>query len=133
MIPSTQLLSTWPPQFTMDLALGVEDLGSILDRYGLVKAQFDHLYALPAFRMELAALRKEVAEKGITFRRKAALQAEMYLAELDNLMADVSGSVAPGVKVDIFKTLAKLGDLEPKESKTDQGGSTSNIQININI
>jgi hypothetical protein len=123
-------MKSWPPQLTMDLALGVDALGDILERCALSESQYELLMLNPAFRGELLMLRKEVAEKGITFKRKAAVQAEMYLNQMDDLILDPN--TAPSVKLEIFKTLSKLGGLEPKEEKGD-ATSVANIQININI
>lgn len=116
---------------TMDLALGLDSIDDILVRYGIDGYTWESLQNNLTFRRELMALRRELAEDGTTFKRKAALQAETYLSEVHNLMQDAS--TPPNVKVDIFKTLAKLGELEPKDTSKSRDPSESQPQFAIQI
>lgn len=121
----------WPPQLPFDLALGLRPLDEILEQHGLGWAEWSHIQSHPVFKSELAAAHSEITESGLSFRRKAATQAEMYLEELDALM--MNPDVAPTTKVDIFKTLVKCGDLEPAPKKNEEldQKQTFNIQINL--
>jgi uncharacterized protein YutE (UPF0331/DUF86 family) len=128
-----QSLTLWPPLLPLDIAIGIDDTQTILDRHGIDDETWETLQNLPAFRQELVRVTKEVRETGVSFKRKAAYQAETYLEDLDHLMTNLD--TPPTVKLDIFKTLAKLGELEPKDSKEGQGGNsgpTFALQININ-
>jgi hypothetical protein len=118
---------------TMDLALGLDPIDEILARHGIDCYLWESLQSNLTFRRELMVLRKELAESGTTFKRKAALQAETYLTEMHTLMQDPS--VPPPTKVDIFKTLAKLGELEPKDSSKlkGEGSNVPQFAIQINI
>ena len=83
-----------------------------------------------AFRIDLARARKELQESGISFKRKAAIQAEMYLKNMDDLMAD--SDTSPTVKHTIFRSMALLGELEPKKDSDEIGGGL-NFAIQINM
>jgi len=120
----------WSPKLVFDLALGLDDLESILTRHGISYGDYNAISDNPTFRRELVSATKELQETGVTFKRKAAIQAELYLEEMDSLMrADIT---PPSVKTDIFKTMAKLGELEPeKKSDSSIGSNQFNIQINL--
>lgn len=121
--------TTWPAMLPFELALGIHSLEAILDGHGLSLYDWEIIEDNPLFKREVAAAMLEVAESGMSFRRKAAVQAETYLLDMDNLMNSVD--TAPSTKLDIFKTLVKCGDLEPKDSKAGATAGQFNIQINF--
>lgn len=123
-------INRWPPQLVLDLALGLDGTEAILNRYNLTPGQLDRLYEIQSFRTQVAAAGRELRENGMTFKRKAAAQAESYLETIDGMMLDPD--TPAGVRLEVFKTVAKYGELEPKESKQDQGNQ-NNIQVNINF
>jgi hypothetical protein len=122
----------WTPMFVFDLAMGIDALDDVLTRHNVTWDEWRKLEHNLSFRRELLLAQKEIAEHGVSFKRKSALQAEEYLFKMDALMHDVTTPAS--VRVDIFKTLAKLGELEPAKTKSDDSagsGATFNIQINI--
>lgn len=120
----------WPALLPFEIALGIEDMPTILARHGLDWQEWEIIQNNSSFRKELVAAHKEVAESGMSFRRKAAIQAEMYLQELDAVMFAVD--TAPSTKLEIFKTLVKCGDLEPvHKGESATAGNAFNIQINF--
>lgn len=121
--------STWPAMLPFELALGIHDLDTILEGHGLEREDWEDFEQNPLFRREVAAAVKEVHTSGISFKRKAAVQAEMYLQQMDNLMHDLD--TAPTTKLEIFKTMVKCGDLEPKSDKQGATAGQFNIQINF--
>lgn len=122
----------WPPQLVFDLALGLDDNATIEQRYNLTQEQLQRLFALPLFRQEVALLMRELREKNTIFRNKAKVQAETYLETLDELMYD-AGTPA-STKLAIFQTLAKYGDLEPKELRSEKDSSAQVvIRIESNV
>jgi hypothetical protein len=130
MTTALETITPWPPLLPIDLALGLDDIPVILARHGLTEKDYTQLADLPAFRLELMKISKEIRENGLSFARKSAYQAESYLEDLDLLMQNVD--TPPSIKLDIFKTLAKMGGLEPKDAKADGNGAPSfNLQINI--
>jgi hypothetical protein len=127
----TRITRSWPAALVIDMALALDPVEDVLERYGLNDQQWDLLQDNPAFRLDLARTRKELAESGLSFKRKAATQAEMYLMDMDQLMQDKD--VAPGTKVDIFKTCAKLGELEPKKDREGSDVSAPSVNVQINF
>lgn len=114
----------------LEMAIGIEDTATILDRYGMDAHEWELVSASPLFRRELADLQREVAEQGLSFRAKARIQAESYLLDLDDMVND--DETPASVKLDAIKSAVKWGDLEPKKDKDDGGGGNSfNIQINL--
>lgn len=120
---------TWPAMLPFELALGIHPLDTILEGHGLSHYDWELIEENTLFRKEVAAALKEVHETGMSFKRKSAVQAEMYLEELDALMNSVD--TAPSVKLEVFKTLVKCGELEPKTDKQSAAGGQFNIQINF--
>lgn len=121
----------WPQALVIDVALGLDSLPEILTRYAMSDEQWEALSDNPAFKIDLSRARKEIAESGLGFKRKAATQAEMYLEEMDKIMYDPEASHS--VKKDIFVQMARLGELEPKKDvdANNPGGMAFNIQINL--
>lgn len=123
-------LNQWPPALIIDLALELDCTEDILTRYSLVQSDLDKLYRTPAFRRDVGMMQRELRENGVTFSRKAALQAENYLDNMDTLM--FTSETPASTKLEIFKTMTKLGKLEPKEDKDDGNqGTQINVQINL--
>lgn len=117
----------WPPRLPFDLALG-ESQDRLCAIYGLTLDQLLTIQANPAFKQELAKCEKEVSEHGITFKRKAALQAEMYLEEIHDLVT--SPETPASVRLAAIQSVTKWGGLEPKESKGDVN-TQNNVKIEI--
>ena len=129
-IPRPPTTKFWDPRLTLDLAIGVDDLDTILERYALTKGQFNNLSDLPAFKRDLAEVMRDVREKGVPFKTKAKIQAEVYLELIDKMVFDEN--VPAGVRLDAIKSVVKWGDLEPTNLKDDGAISNAvNIQINF--
>ena len=109
----------WSPQLIFDLALGLDDYETIGSRYGITAEYLERLYELPVFRQEVALLTRELREKNEIFKHKSKVLAETYLDEMAALMLD--RETAAGTKLSIFQTLAKYGELEPKEKPQTYG------------
>jgi hypothetical protein len=125
-----QPINKWDPRLLMDLAIGVEDLPSILARYDLTEKGLNSLLDHPVFRRELAVMTRDVQENGATFRAKAKIQAESYLPVLDHIVNDES--VPTGIRLDAIKSAVRWGDLEPREVKGQENNAAQvNIQINF--
>ena len=117
----------WPPRLPFDVALG-ESPERLCTIYDLTPEQLNTFYHTPAFRREVAQNEREISEHGITFKRKAALQAEMYLENIHDMVTD--SSVAASVKLAAVQSLVKWGGLEPKDIKSDSATS-NNVKIEI--
>jgi len=128
-LPRPAPTNKWDPRFIMDLALGLDELDTILTRYGLTEQEFDTLSKVPAFRRELALTIRDARENGVTFAGKARTQAEGYLEVLDALVYD-AGTPA-STRLEAIRSTVKWAKLEPKDDKND--GNQNNSQINISI
>ena len=121
----------WDPRLILDLALGVEDLDTVLPRYNLTFDDYEALAHSPIFRRELALTIRDVRENGLPFKAKARVQAEAYLEVLDELV--YSDGTPASTRLEAIKSTVAWGGLIPKESKEETGatGSTINVQINF--
>ena len=123
-------INHYPPQLVLDLALAVEDLDTILDRYHLTDEEYNQLQENPTFRAQLAATHKEVVTEGVSFKAKAKILAETHLHTLDAMM--LAPETPPATKVTIFQTLMKGGELEPKQAQ-NQNTNQLGFSLTINI
>lgn len=119
----------WDPKLVFDLAVEVDDLPTILERYALSEDEFSGLMSVPAFRRELALMVRDVREDGVSFRSKAKLQAEDYLQILDEMVYDPTTPAS--VRLDAIKSAVKWGDLEPREKKNAEGNGGAQVNISI--
>lgn len=118
----------WDPRFLLDLAVGVDALPEILDRYGLDELEFDTLSRSPIFRKELAQTIRDVRENGVSFTQKARIQAESYLEVIDQLVYDYNTPAS--TRLESIRSMVKWGKLEAVAGEKDGVNAT---QININI
>jgi hypothetical protein len=122
--------SPWDPRLVVDLALEIDAIPTILERYGLTEDAFNTLSEVPAFRRELALTMREVREDGLSFASKARVQAETYLEELDRMV--YAPDTPAGVRLDCIKSVVTWGRLLPQEAKQDTTNATQ-VVVNINI
>lgn len=120
--------TAWPALLTFELALGINSLDTILNKYNLSREEYDYISQLPAFRKELVSHVNNIEKNGLTFKIKAAAQAESYLEVLDEIVHNASNPVS--TRLDAIKSSVKWGGLEPKEEKE---GNQNNTQFNIQI
>jgi hypothetical protein len=129
--PTPQCVAPWPSGLIFDLSIGLESTLDVLARYEIDTATYEQYMRIGSFRRELAEAMKRNQEEGITFSRRTAHIAEDCIPDMYSIIKDPL--VAPAVRADIWKHMAKVGGLEPKASK-DSGGSNApqvNIQINL--
>jgi hypothetical protein len=121
----------WDPRLILDLALAIDPLEEILQRFSLTGSHYTRLLQIPSFRRDLSMTMRELRENGVTFGRKAAAQAESYLLDVDEMIQD--RSIAASTRLDAIKWTAKMGKLEPKDEKGGDAasGTTVNLQINF--
>lgn len=118
----------WDPRLMMDLALGLEDLQEVLARYQLTEQEYNRLCTIPSFKQELLLTIRDVQADGVTFQRKAKIQAEAYLDILDDLVYDED--MVGSTRLSAIQSIVKWAGLEPKETKEDNTVAT---QVNVNI
>ena len=126
-----EAVNRWDPRLILDLALGVEDLDSVLPRYSLTTDDYEPLAHSPIFRRELALTIRDVRENGLPFKAKARVQAEAYLEVLDELV--YSDGTPASTRLEAIKSTVAWGGLIPKESKEDSQTNATQINVSINF
>ena len=126
-----EAVNRWDPRLILDLALGVEDLDAVLPRYNLTPDDYETLAHSPIFRKELALTIRDVRENGLPFKAKARVQAEAYLEVLDELV--YSDGTPASTRLEAIKSTVAWGGLIPKESKEENAGNATNINVQINF
>jgi len=121
-------INQYPPQLILDLALGIDDTYSVLERYDITPEQYDTFMLNPTFRGQLLQTQRQVAEEGAAFKLKAKLFSESHLQTMDDMMNDIT--TPPATKLGIWQTATKLAGLEPIKEK-DSGAQQQTFQLQI--
>lgn len=130
--PQLYLLNS--KRLLLELALQLEgsgdDVSDIITRNQISPEQLLQLLANPVFKADLARVREEVREHGLTFRIKARTMAESLLKTTWDITQ--SDTTSPAVKADLIKAVVEWGDLKPK-SKDTGGNSGGGVRILIDL
>ncbi len=114
-----------------ELATRLYPVADTLRRYSITKAQLQHLMQDPQFRHQITEYRREW-ESPLSARErvrmKSALAVEDGLVELYRLYHDVSAH--PQARLDAFKQLVNLADMQPKQNAQTEG---SKFTLNITL
>lgn len=106
----------WDNRFCYDLAFdmtgGSKHTLLICEEHGVMPALYEQWKTHPAFRKTVDEYYKEIMDKGLSFRTKAKMQAEVLLDTAYNLVH--SENTPAAVKADLIKWTAKVADLEPQ-------------------
>jgi len=121
----------WDSRLVLDLALGVDSLQDILDRYDLNNEEYNALSTTPAFRRDLAQAIKDIREDGLSFSTKARIQAETYLPILDEMVNSLETPAS--VRLEAIRSTVAWGRLEPKNAKAEDVKNATQINVNINF
>lgn len=120
----------WTPALVFDVALGLESEEVIFNRHGITEQEWHHINTHPLFHRQVAEQTRELSETGVSFRAKARVQAEMYLVDIDRMVA--SPNTDQKVKLEAIRSMVKWGNLEPAPAKEEGTGAPQvNIQINM--
>jgi hypothetical protein len=115
-----------------ELAAKLLPVEEILERYSKTPAQLKQLMADKQFRHMVAEFRREWNSPLSARDRvkvKSALAVEDGILELNRLFYDPD--VTPNVRLDAYKQLVQLADMQPK--RDDAGPATGGFSISINI
>lgn len=119
----------FPKAVLLELALGIDNDADIALRHKLDPADIAWVRGNPAYAAEIAKLSTEMRDSGFTFKRKNAVVSEDILPMLYLRARDPN--IGAGTLLDIYRTTAKFGELEPKENTLGVGGGNGGFQINI--
>jgi hypothetical protein len=118
-----------PPEMVFSIAMGLEDPTQIAERHGITGEKWQALQNWKPFQLAVSAQRAEFEKSGVTFRLKSAMKADMLA---DKLFVDaMSHETTILQRLEVLKTFAKLGNLEPKEDKTAANAPTFAISIDL--
>lgn len=123
--------NAWDPRMILDLAIGVDGLGEILERYDITPDAYEILSKVPTFRRELAMTMRDVRENGVPFAAKAKVLAESYLTDIDEMIQD--DKTPASTRLNAIQSVVRWGKLEPTKETNDASnqGQAINIQINF--
>lgn len=123
----------WTDRFALDFAMSLEGSGDkpavLLEEHGYTADDLALFAKDPLFMQRVNAYQVDLREKGLTFKLKAQVQAEMLLENSWDLVND--RDVSPAVKADLIKWTAKMAGFEPVQGKGDNNGNAVQIVINM--
>lgn len=125
----THPIFTLDPKFIFELASGIEEPAHVAKRYHYTEEAWQSLQQDESFRKVVEAKRTELQKSGYTFRLKAALAAEDLLDEV--YLGAKSPDASLSAKLESFKYLTKIANLEPKEDKNAVSGPSFSIKIDL--
>ena len=125
----THPIFTLDPKFIFELASGIEEPAHVAKRYHYTEEAWQSLQQDESFKKVVEAKRTELQKSGYTFRLKAALAAEDLLDEV--YLGAKSPDASLSAKLESFKYLTKIANLEPKEDKNAISGPAFSIKIDL--
>jgi predicted RNA binding protein with dsRBD fold (UPF0201 family) len=132
---SSQLVTRKPPwsdRLAFDIALRLEgsceSLEDIAAKYRITPEDIKAYAKDKLFERRVDEYRKDIEDKGLTFRLKARSQAEELLKTSWAMIH--SPEISPAVRADLIKQTVKWGGLEVA---ADSEGPTGGVSITINL
>lgn len=123
-----ELRPEWSMHLVMDVALN-SSTESILEAHGLAHHHFERICANPVFATQVATLRKDLEKEGATFRLKAQLQADAYLAKVHEMI--MSPGTDEKVVTRLIEDVVRWGGLDAPAPAAQ--GSMGGFSINISF
>lgn len=115
-----------------ELATKLLPLAEILKRYGLTKDELKNKLADPQFKHMVTEFRREwhsPLSSRDRVKAKAALAVEDGLLELHRVFYDPDTNAS--VRLDAYKQLVQLADMQPKKEESGSTGGGFSVTINI--
>jgi hypothetical protein len=128
LIPKPQGPLDVSAEMVMEIACGLEDPIVIANRHGYSSQEFGALCQWEPFNQAVEQKKQELKASGHTFRLMTGWMAEDLAKDLYRRAKGTEASL-PQVH-EVFKTMAKLADLEPKATAATAGPGFS-ISINF--
>lgn len=127
------LATRWTDRFALDLAMSLEGSGDppavLLKEHNHTPHDLEVFSKDPLFTQRVENYRHQLREKGLTFKLKAQVQAELLLDTSWDVIHNEDTS--PAVKADLIKWTAKVAGFEP--SKDSQAAGDTGVTITINM
>ena len=118
-------LVPWDVRMCFDLALGVEDIQTLLGRYSVPAQTYEQWARHPTFQRTISEFAKHIRENGLSFRAKARIQAEDLLGGSYQLI--YNPDTPASVRADLIKWTAKMAELEPQQAQANEEKITNNM------
>ena len=119
-----------PPEFIMELAMGVTDPYKLAKKYDITEQEYLQLHTYPWFNKAVAHQKEQLEKAGFDFHAKMKMLAEDMLVHTYHA-AKLSEAV--GVKLDVAKHLTKVAGLEPAQGAANQQANTPSFSITISL
>ena len=118
----------YPPMLPVELALRIDTPAKICAIYGIEKDAFAAIIKHPVFIKAYQEAVESLKVDGMSFKLKAKMQAEGYLATAYQLVQNKNTSDA--VRADLIKNTVRWAGFDNKAAESGNGNSFS-IQINL--
>lgn len=125
-------IGQYPPTFPVEIALRTAPLPDICAAYGISHADWLALKNDPVFQRDLAAAVELVKKDGMSFKLKAALQADELLKTSWRMIHSNNDDVPASVRADLLKFTVRAAGLADPDDKNN-GGLQNTLQIQINL
>lgn len=119
----------FPPMLPIELALKIAPVPDICGHYGISKDQFAAIIAHPVFIKAYQEAVESLKVDGMSFKMKARMQAEGFLATSFAMVTNPATSDA--VRADLIKNTVRWAGYDAKAADVAGGGQSFNIQINL--
>ena len=119
----------FPPMLPIELALKIAPPSDICGHYGISKEQFAAIIAHPVFIKQYQEAVEALKVDGMSFKLKARMQAEGFLATSFAMVTNPATSDA--VRADLIKNTVRWAGYDAKAAEVGAGGNAFNIQINL--
>lgn len=116
-----------PDKFFVDVAVGVTPFEDICHIYGIPEPTAAALESDREFIRRVKIAEQAVSDDGVAFRARCRTIVNDALPSMKTLMH--SEDAPASSRLDAFKTLAKLGQLEPKPENNGPAGPTLHLTI----
>lgn len=124
--------ATWPATLIVELALKTATPQELKEHYGFSDEEWQALRYNPTFIAELADMCETVRKEGVSFRKKAQLQAEEMLKTSWQLVHGPASEVPAAVKARLIETTFRIAGYDDKGNGSGAGGGAQfNIQVNL--
>lgn len=118
----------FPPMLPIELALRLDTPQKICQAYNITKDEFAAIAKHPVFIKSYQEAVEALKTDGVSFKMKARMQAEDYLATAYAMVKNANTSDA--VRADLIKATTRWAGYDAKENAA-AGGTGFNIQINL--
>jgi hypothetical protein len=122
----------YPKTLPIEVALKTASIKTICESYGITKDEWNELRYDEAFIADVRKAKTMLEQEGMSFKLKAALQAEELLKTSWKMIHASNNEVPAAVKADLLKFTIRAAGLDGSADKSGLSAG-NNLQININL